>query len=338
MVFDIKELQRNISNLKVAVIGDYCLDQYWYMDSKFDKKLDYNDNITFALTDIVYSPGGAGNVANNFVKLGAAVKCVGLIGDDGYGYQLMQCLKNINADAENMIITNEKETHTCIRPSRIIDNQNITLNEIITSKFKCTGKQVEDAVKKVLSKVIAEADAVVLVEQFEDNNKGIFTDTIRAELSKLSKENPNKIFIIDSRKYISEYTSMYLKCNQYEFFDSLNNAGFNSSCIIELSKNLKDFKALFITSGENGMTLIYNNSYAEHVPAIKAQQEVNTCGAGDSATVGIVLGLYSKYSEKKAALLGNIMASITIKDLEATGYPTYEKLAEALRTNSLLYN
>ena len=38
-MFDIKELQKNIENLKVAVIGDYCLDQYWYMDSKLDQNL-----------------------------------------------------------------------------------------------------------------------------------------------------------------------------------------------------------------------------------------------------------------------------------------------------------
>jgi len=335
-MFDIKDLRKNIENLKIAVIGDYCLDQYWYMDSKFDKKLDYTNDIVFALTDIVYCPGGAGNVANNFVKLGANVKCVGLIGDDGPGYQLIKCLENINVNVDNMIRIQEKETHTCVRPIRIINNKNIALNEILTFKFEATSKETESQIKNILKNIINEVDVFVLVEQFDDNNKGIFTDNVREEIIRLAEIYREKIFIVDSRKYINKYRNIYLKCNKNEFIETLSNVDLDETHISELSRNLKEFKALFVTCGENGMKLIDYDGTVSDIPAIKVEQEVNTCGAGDSATVGIVIGLYSNYDAKKSALLGNIIASITIKDLESTGYPTYEKLVETLKNNNLI--
>lgn len=322
MLFNINELKENIKNLKVVVIGDYSLDQNWYMDAKFDKKLDYNDDITFALTDIVYSPGGAGNVANNFIRLGASVKCIGLIGDDGPGYQLMKCLENSGADSTGMIKTFEKETHTCIRPVRIKEGKNIALNEIITSKFVNTSCQTELLVKNIVRDVVDDVDAFVLVEQFDDNNQGIFTDFIRREIISLSKIHEDKIFIVDSRKYIDQYENMYLKCNKSEF------AG--------ISGDLKAYKALFITCGENGIVFTDSSGRTGSADAIKVTQEINTCGAGDSATAGIVTGLYSGYNIKKAAMLGNIMASVTIKNLDSTGYPTYEEIAETVESNQLL--
>jgi rfaE bifunctional protein kinase chain/domain len=336
MLFDIKEISENLKNLRVAVIGDYCLDQHWYMDSKFDKKLDYNDDTTFALTDIIYSPGGAGNVANNFVKLGVNVKCIGIIGDDGNGYQLMKCLKNIGADTKYMLKTKEKETHTCIRSTRITGDRKIKLNEIITSKFAETSKKTENYIKNKIKQVINEVDAFVLVEQFDDNNKGIFTDDIRKEIIELSEMHNNKIFIADSRKYIDKYENMFLKCNRNEFIETLNINEFNESCLVGVNEKLTNFKTLFITRGEDGMTLIDNKNNVNNVPAIKINREINTCGAGDSATAGIVVGLYSNYDIKESALLGNIMASIAIKDLESTGYPTYEKIVETLKINNLI--
>lgn len=331
MLYSISDLEKNIKKLKVAVIGDFCLDQYWYMDSKFDKKHDYNSDISFALTNIEYYPGGAGNVANNFVKLGVDVKCVGIIGDDGAGYQLMKCLSGVNVDVENMIKTQEKETHTCIRPIRITENHKVALNEIITMKFSDTSPEVESKVKDILEGIIDEVDAFVLVEQFDDNNKGIFTDNIRKVIINLAKNHKDKIFIVDSRKYINKYDGMYLKCNQSEFAETIQRLCIKESFMTEINYHLKDFKALFVTRGEDGVKVIENNRCTYNIPAIEVNQEVNTCGAGDSATVGITVGLFSNYDTKKAAMLGNIIASITIRDLGSTGYATYKNLVDTLK-------
>jgi ADP-heptose synthase, bifunctional sugar kinase/adenylyltransferase len=336
MLFNPNELFDNIKKLKVAVIGDYCLDQYWYMNSKHDIKLDYNDDITFSLTDINYYPGGAGNVVNNFIKLGIDVKCFGIIGDDGNGYQLLKCLKNIGANIDNILCIEDRETHTCIRPIRIINDKNIKLNEIITSKFIDTNKKTEDLIIKSIKDIIKDIDALVLIEQFDDNNKGVFTDNVRNEMNNLSLLYKNKIFIVDSRKYINKYENMFLKCNKNEFINTLSTDDDKEICIIELIKNLKNFKSIFVTCGSDGTTVINGKKCIEEISAIKIVDEINTCGAGDSATVGIVIGLYSNYDVNKSALLGNILASITIKDLHSTGYPTYEKIIETLKINQLI--
>ena len=334
MPYNIKNLEKTIEKLKIAVIGDFCLDQLWHMDSEFDKKHDYNSDVSFALTNIEYSPGGAGNVANNFVKLGASVKCIGIVGDDGTGYQLIKCLKVIGADIENIIQTSKKETHTCIRSIRISENQESALNEIITQKFLDTDRETEIKIINAIGNIIDEVDAIVLVEQFDDDNKGVFTDNVKRAISSLAKLRRDKVFLVDSRKNIDKYENMYLKCNRSEFAGILIKD--NIGEIEEMMEyNFKNSLALFITQGENGTIVIDDKRHMHNVPAVEVNQEINTCGAGDAATSGIVIGLCSGYDIKEAAMLGNVVASIAIKNLKSTGYATYEKLAEALEYNKL---
>ena len=307
----------NLNNFNITVIGDFCLDQYWHLDTAHDRQLDYNTLPTFGLSRAVYTPGGAGNVVNNFIQLGYPVQCVGLLGDDGAGYQLAKCLSTLGADTTHMVTVPDRITHTCIRPIRVKNGVKTELNEIITVNLADTPQGVQKLITSRLAAICAQSDAVVMVEQFDDNNQGIFTDIIRAELIALSKIHDDKIFLIDSRKYIDRYDNMYLKCNQHEFAE------------IE-RENVRGFKGLFVTRGENGMNVTDAQNHTTTVPGIQQTGQVNTCGAGDAATAGIVTGLLLGYTLEDAARLGNLTASIAIRNLETTGYATQAAVRAAL--------
>ena len=52
--------------------------------------------------DVINIPGGAGNVAMNLSKLGAQVTCVGCVGGDHLGLDLINYLNNNNINTEHI--------------------------------------------------------------------------------------------------------------------------------------------------------------------------------------------------------------------------------------------
>ena len=66
------------------------------------------------------------------------------------------------------------------------------------------------------------------------------------------------------------------------------------------------------------------------VPGVDVEGEIDPTGAGDSATAGVVLGLCAGAELPEAALIGNLVASITIRQIATTGIARPEELSERL--------
>lgn len=66
------------------------------------------------------------------------------------------------------------------------------------------------------------------------------------------------------------------------------------------------------------------------VPGVCREGPLDPTGAGDSATAGCVLGLASGATLAEAALLGNLVASITVEQLAVTGTASPQQLRQRL--------
>ena len=100
---EIKKLFTVLKTKKIAVIGDFCLDTYWFIDHLCQS---ISLETGFSINNIKkqkYSLGGAGNVVNNLKSLGLGdVDAYGVIGDDPFGNELLQQLKKINCNTSNL--------------------------------------------------------------------------------------------------------------------------------------------------------------------------------------------------------------------------------------------
>ncbi len=67
------------------------------------------------------------------------------------------------------------------------------------------------------------------------------------------------------------------------------------------------------------------------VPGVRVSGETDTTGAGDSATAGCVLALCAGATCPEAALIGNLVASITVQQLATTGTARPEQLVDRLQ-------
>ena len=58
-----------LDNVKIAVIGDFCIDIYWYADMTKSELSRETPHFPLPVQKEVMSPGAAGNVANNIAAL-----------------------------------------------------------------------------------------------------------------------------------------------------------------------------------------------------------------------------------------------------------------------------
>ncbi|HET6424389.1 MAG TPA: PfkB family carbohydrate kinase, partial [Planctomycetaceae bacterium] len=66
-------------------------------------------------------------------------------------------------------------------------------------------------------------------------------------------------------------------------------------------------------------------------PGLSVRGPIDPTGAGDSATAGAVLALISGATPAEAALVGNLVASVTVRQLGTTGTASGQQLQEALQ-------
>jgi len=82
----LRRILDKITRTRALVVGDYCLDLYWFVDSSKSEKSLETGLTTNPISRQRYSPGGAGNVVNNLVAAGCPdVRALGVIGDDPWG-------------------------------------------------------------------------------------------------------------------------------------------------------------------------------------------------------------------------------------------------------------
>ena len=89
-------------------------------------------------------------------------------------------------------------------------------------------------------------------------------------------------------------------------------------------------RPVFVTLGEDGL-LVIDDDGCRHLPGIRLPGPVDTVGAGDSVTAGIVSALAAGAILDEAGLVGNLVASITVRQLGVTGTASPGQVLEALK-------
>ena len=115
----IVEALEGAGKVKVAVFGDYCLDKYLYMDPARDEESVETGLMAWQIHEKKKFPGAGGTVVNNLRALGVQTVCIGLMGDDGEGYELQKALEHIGADTRLMVKSDCVCTSTYTKPMRL---------------------------------------------------------------------------------------------------------------------------------------------------------------------------------------------------------------------------
>lgn len=333
-------------NLRIGVFGDYCLDEYLWIDSELNEPSLETDLVAYQCVKRETSPGAAGTIAKNLANLGVGnIYAIGYVGDDGRGLELCRGLDKLGINRDNLVQTEAKGTFTHTKPWIMDpDGSKRELNRIDIKNWTPTSHELENAVLDKLNGIITSLDALIILDHVVEENCGIITDNVRKALAALAKENPNLIIYADSRCRIGQFEGMMIKGNQYELTHAvygMAESGRNSPVklaadpsvvrteeeIVSACETLrqKNNHTVICTLGENGVR-IYDANAVIHVPGIPVTGQTDVCGAGDMFTSAFISAIAAGMNMEHAAKIGNIAASICVTQLGTSGHVTVDDI------------
>ena len=326
-----KEKLQNILNdivaVKIAVLGDFCLDAYWFIDEAMSEISVETNQATRPVAQQRYSLGGAGNVTNNLAAMKIKdIRAFGVIGTDPFGAEMVRIMKETGIQPENLLIQEENwYTHAYAKPY-INDAE---LNRVDFGNYNHLSKETADRLIEILIREIPEVDVVIINQQVPS---GIHTDYFKKRLVEVIHQFPEKTFIVDSRNFNDYYTGAIRKMNDTEAARLCGHTKKPDDVVLysEVVSSAKELykryqKPLFITRGSKGSLTIDETGISE-IPGLMILSKVDTVGAGDSYLAGAASSLAAGYDMETAAQIGSFVAGVTVQKLFQTGTASPEEI------------
>lgn len=335
----LQELIDRIKSVSIAVVGDFCLDAYWFIDKSKSEISVETGKETKPVREYKYSLGGAGNVANNLTAMGVKdVKAFGVIGTDPFGETMKKLMINTGINTDNIFVQEKNwSTHVYIKPY-IGEEED---SRIDFGNFNILSDNIADSLLKNLRETAESLNLVIINQQVLS---GIHTQYFRKGLVEVIRMFPEKIFIADSRNYSDDYTGAYRKMNEAEAVRLFRNKPGDNLIVDEnefreaLSVLYNRYgKPVFATRGEKG-SVIADQKGLTDIPGLMIIAKTDTVGAGDSYLAGVAAALAAGYSLPEAAETGTLVAGVTIRKLFQTGTASPEEILETGKDPDFVYN
>lgn len=290
----------------ILVIGDLMLDHYLWGNCER-----ISPEAPVQVIDIQREStvlGGAGNVVNNLLSLGAKVRVLSVVGDDENGKELLHMLEVLGADAKDIV---KQEGRKTSKKSRVIASHQQVVRYDSESKDDIN----ETSIKILLAKCeehIRKIDVLLL----SDYGKGVLTTSFTEQIIALAKKHQKPLLvdpkgddyskykgatlITPNKKEASIATKIAIKDNE-----SLQKAGMLLKESLELSYAI-------ITLSEDGMAI-----FGEHflkMPTV-AREVYDVTGAGDTVLASLGYAISCGLSIKEAASFANSAAAVVVGKL-----------------------
>jgi D-beta-D-heptose 7-phosphate kinase/D-beta-D-heptose 1-phosphate adenosyltransferase len=311
---------------RLLVVGDLMIDEYVW--GEVDRISPEAPVQVVSVKNEEYTLGGAGNVVNNLVALGAKVSVLGVTGTGRDGKLLRNRLKDLGVDTRGVI--QERSRPTTKKTRIIADHQQVlridreTKKEVAFSTFK--------SLTTLAEKIIPGVDLILI----SDYGKGLITRNLIADLVNIAKNN-NKITIADPKgRDFTKYSGVSL------LTPNSREASLASGVEISDPKNISTagkilieksgIEKLLITCGKDGMVLFEPGRKPFKI-STKAREVYDVSGAGDTVMAVLGLGMAAGLPLKEAITLANTAAGIVVGKV-GTATVSKRELLQALKQTS----
>jgi rfaE bifunctional protein kinase chain/domain len=330
------EIVARYKDLRIAVVGDFCLDRYLEIDPARAETSIETGLPVHNVVNVRAQPGGAGTVLYNLVALGVGnVEVVGFRGDDGEGYELQRGLQALpGVSTEHFHATADRRTFTyckplVVRPGEIPEE----LNRLDSKNWTPTPKPLEARLIEGLRAVAAGCHAVIVLEQVDAAETGVVTGGLLEAIGRVAAERPDLLFLADSRRGLKGWPAIGLKMNATELGAMLGRAPAESveevrEAAAELARG--SGRPVFVTMAERGIVAAEQGGDTVHVDALPLRGPIDVVGAGDSVTANLAAALAAGASPREAVELAAVASSVVVHQVGTTGAATVEDLAGLL--------
>lgn len=292
---------------RIAVIGDAMLDVYLRGDVE---RISPEAPVPVVrVRERRMALGGAANVAQNVVALGAGCDLVCVVGADANAAQLRAMLAALGAPDRALVETTRQTT----TKTRVVARA----QQVVRVDEEEDGELSATDVPRLLVAVrtaLENADAVVL----EDYNKGVLVGAVIDEALAIAKRR--KIPVVVDPKYRNFFAyrgATIFKPNRRELESALG-----ATMDVEHPETLPALVQrlgvanVLLTLGERGMVLVGEHGETVRVPTT-AREVYDVVGAGDTVTAYLATMLAAGATVTEAAVIANFAAGVEVGKLGA---------------------
>ncbi|MGF1491432.1 MAG: bifunctional heptose 7-phosphate kinase/heptose 1-phosphate adenyltransferase [Microcoleaceae cyanobacterium] len=321
------------SQARVLVAGDLTLDEF--LVGQVERMSREAPVLILRHEATRQIPGGGANSVYNFAKLGAQVKVAGFLGKDQQGEALRKIFIEAGIDTEGILLEAQRPTVT---KTRISGHARQSVTQQIVRVDRKSDDLPELELQLQLADYIAQQLSTVDAVICSDYGDGVLTAPVIEAVLKHER------VIVDTQKDLPRFQSVTLftpnipeaeKAVGYPITDDQS-----LYCAAQDLIQLTNATAILITQGDEGMTLFERqvpeqsesdlNLIAQQIPAFNRTDVFDVTGAGDTVVAALTLGLCVGASMWESAILGNLAASLVVRQF-GTATTTVEEMAETLR-------
>lgn len=305
---DLERLKNILAGFKgrqLLVLGDLMLDEYiWGQVDRISPEAPVQ---VVEVKKDAYTLGGAGNVVNNLVSLGARVKMVSIIGNDSKGALLKDELHQLGVETGGIICDERRCT---ISKTRVIAvNQQVV--RLDREDRRPIGENMEDKMVDYISGHLDRIEVILV----SDYLKGTITPRLLQAVIKEAKRYDIPVIVDPKGIDYTKYTGVtIITPNKKEAALAAGMEIDGEEQVIAAANKLLDkldLKAVLITRSQEGMSLLERGKPIINIPT-RAREVYDVSGAGDTVLAGLGVGLANKLSLTNAATIANIAAGIVV--------------------------
>lgn len=301
---------------RVAVIGDAMLDVYLRGD--VDRISPEAPVPVVRIRERKLALGGAANVANNIVTVGAVCELVAAIGDDLAGATLREMLKQVRTETRSLVPVNRPtttKTRVLARAHQLVRYDEEDDSDLAGDESELLLKAVRVAVES--------ADAVVL----QDYNKGVLVPRVIAQAIESARSAGIPVVVDPKyRNFFAYRGATIFKPNRRELESALGaEVDLEHPQALPATFERLGVEHLLLTLGEEGMALLSADGEIGRIPTT-AREVYDVVGAGDTVTAYLAVILAADGSPAEAAVIANFAAGVEVGKLGAATVRTAEVL------------
>ena len=287
----------------ILVVGDLMIDHYLW--GKCER---ISPEAPVQIVDIQKETtvlGGAGNVINNLITLGAKVNVLSVIGKDETAKELKQMLQKVNAT--HYLI--EEQGRKTSKKSRIMASRAQVVRYDNESKQNIASHSQELLIK-AFQEHISACDMVL----FSDYGKGVLTSNVCQTLIRIANEHDKKVLVDPKGKDYSKYQGAYfLTPNKKEAQEATSISITDEKSLKQALQTLKEVASLeisMITLSEDGIAFLQNNEVV--IQPTVAREVYDVTGAGDTVLASLGYALALGYDIQYSVEFANLAAGVVV--------------------------
>ncbi len=297
-----KRFHRIIQKFKqkrVLVVGDLMLDKYiWGNVSRISPEAPVPVVEVHRDSSCL---GGAGNVAQNLLSLGAIPLLVGIVGDDAEGRWIRRHVR------DNRGILVDRTRPTTVKTRIIAHHQQVV--RVDWEKKSAVSAEQE---AKILRFIQSQSFDGILIS---DYSKGMINASFLAKLLPYAKENGIPVFVDPKIEHFHLFSPVTLVTPNHHEAEKIVLHPCRTNAEVERAgeKILSIISSLYliIKRGEQGMTVFEKGKPAVHIPTV-AREVFDVTGAGDTVIAAASLALLAGADIREAAAIANAAAGIVV--------------------------